>query len=153
MDYILLGRELDKEARNNGYTNCPDELIQLIVDYTGNIKDKPTGFFLIQIHYNYDSYYHRFILENGYRKDKWEFLGNRSTFSTPIYFCAVCNRKYTNKGKNHRKTPKHIRNLGLDIYHDWGEIYQENHIKGISKNYRRNIKFNPEKLHFREMWD
>ena len=150
MDYILLGRSLDKESRENGYPNCPDDIIQLILNYTGDIRQTGTGFFLIQPNYSYDSYFVDY--KNNRKMTICKRKPRRTTYTDPYYFCSVCNRRYVGKGKGHMKTDKHIRNLGLNVYHDLPDLDVEVLVKN-SGQYRQNLSINKDKLYIREMWD
>ena len=147
MNYILLGRELDSEARKSGYPNCPDELIELVIGYVGNITAKSSCFYRIETQFLYDKTWIKYndkkptklINQIGYRNE---------------YYCGCCNRFYSGlqSKKGHSKSGIHNRNLPNG---DLGKLTRGNIIKKLMDYYRnsliKNIRI--KKIVYREIWD
>ena len=116
MTFITLGRELDRQARNAGYINMPDDITNIILAFTGDMRYKPTFLYRIEVKFNFDSYYQRYV--NG---DYVNTLRNRNrTGYAYFHYCSACCRFYVGH-KSHLTRGKHIDNVrngndkGVDI--------------------------------------
>jgi len=107
MNYLQLGRELDRMAREDGeYIDCPDDILKLVIEYTGQIDRKPTFLYKITTRFNYDRTRYR-ILSNRYEN---KIVLRNASGCMDNYYCSCCDRFY--KGwSSHLKTDKHIRNM------------------------------------------
>ena len=147
MNYILLARELDNEARKSGYPNCPDDVIKEVLSFIGNIKSKSTCFYRIETRFIYDKTWIKFnektetklINQTGYRNE---------------YYCGCCHRFYSSaqSKKNHLKSKLHDKKF---LIGDLGKMNRGEIIKRLMDYYRtsliKNIRI--KKVKYYEMWD
>ena len=137
MNYILLGRQLDKYARLDGYQDMPDVIINEILEYTGKIEYKPTFIYLISIRFNYDRFSWRYNEETDSSKLEIAIGGKNRRGKYETYYCSCCDRFYQSV-KSHFKTQKHPNN---HIKH--GDILKEiDYINILSTAYNNSRRTN-----------
>ena len=101
MDYIVLGRQLDTLAKNDHHKESPDDVLKLILKYTGDIHMKSTNIFSIVINFRY-----QWSLIN------YDENGNPSVSSTNktgvkhSYCCETCGSIF-NDPKSHYRSKSH----------------------------------------------
>ncbi len=138
MNYIQLSRELDKHCKDTDTGYMPDDVLKLILGYTGHISNRPTYFYKLSVRYKYKN-----------RKDKWE----RHFFEYPLYYCSCCNGKQKLfKSNNHIYTNRHRRNMKKNG--DLGnEITNSDVYKYINGYYRYKLYIKDVEIYrMRDVW-
>ncbi len=145
MKYLFLSRVLDNEARENGYGNCPDDIMNLILNLTGDINEYSTCFYKVTIDYRYKYKLSDRIVEN--KIEQYNRNHNNSTMSNDEYrklihnpyskvrtstktlnYCGCCNRFYIST-KSHITRDIHLRN-----FHNQGDrLTNPDYIKSLKK--------------------
>ena len=137
MNYILLGRQLDRYAIEDGYTCMPDDIINNILNYTGKIEYKPTFIYLVSIRFNYDRYSWKSNTETESGKYEVSIGGNNRRGRYETYYCSCCDRFYQNI-KPHFKTQKHPNN-----YEKYGDkLITIDYIKILTDTYNTSRRTN-----------
>ena len=118
MDIVKLVRMFDSEAINDGYHNFPDDLISIILDYTGNLLVKPKNIYEIIFKYTYHRYVEDYRLVEG------------KTRYARVYYCDDCRKFFKNCPKNHDKGKMHKKNhkpllSNKQVYRDLWIWYQK----------------------------
>ena len=141
--YQTVSRTFDNIAKEDGYTNCPDELLSLIFDYTGKIQTKPSCFYQVKVEFEYRSRYNqkrldveiKDMIDNLYPKamiDKKRlnpYSNWRKTYRW-LKYCACCDRFY-------KSIDSHIiREIHHRNYHTKGDLLKEPDFrKGILRDF------------------
>ncbi len=144
--YQTISRTFDKIAKEDGYTNAPDDILSLIFDYTGKIQTKPTCFYQVEVRYDIQSKVHqnridsevKDMIENLYpkamiEKKKLNPYGKWRSSRKWLKYCGCCNRFYKNID-SHIYREIHRRN-----YHTKGDLLLSPDVnKRILKEYNDN---------------
>ena len=151
MNYIQIGRSLDTLARTtDGYQDTPDDILKLILDYTGRIDYKPTFLYRVEIKFRYDSY-RRLWTPN--RDDfKWTINKKDKIGYAYFHYCSACCRFYAGH-KTHLTRDKHIDNVrnGGDKGKDIKEGLKKKLIDKYKNNrFTRNVKM--ESYYMKDVW-
>lgn len=129
--YLQLSRTLDQQSRENGYQHCPDDILNLILDYTDDINKHSTGFYQVKVSYtmrsktndyrcikdirNIDARVDINDEERAKLKREVGLWGKNTNTYSWLKYCGCCNRFYK-EIKNHIKRDIHLRN-----YHNTGD--------------------------------
>ena len=155
MDFIYLGRSLDKLAKSEQYNESPDDVTKLILGFTGNIKSKSTMMFKISFQFTYDHYERRWggSIDNVTYTDTLErrnCLGYRD-----FVYCACCQRTYAGEGSvnNHLSTILHKGNLTKDTSFSNTKVIRAFFVKSVKRDYRKNCKLNKKGVYVKEIWN
>ena len=123
MDYIKIGRALDHMSRNKYNEYCPDEIINEIFNYTGDIKEMDSN--IVKF---------RFTLNVKYNRE--DFIDNAYTYT--IYYCECCREEYQRDTiRQHFRTKKHKNNMNKNrknIKKVYNRIINS-YVKDIKKEY------------------
>ena len=99
MNYITLARQLDILAKDTKqYNTCPDDIMNLVLEYTGDIKKESTRIYRIEIEFSYDKLNRN---NGGLTKDKIGYFYK--------FYCSCCDKFYDKGGyvgHLHRKIHK-----------------------------------------------
>ena len=87
MEYVSLCQTLDRVARTGGYDCCPNDILESIIKYTGNIKQKASHVYKIEFQYN-------IVNERSTGAIYWK----EEHFS---YWCSKCDKCLVAQWKKH----------------------------------------------------
>ncbi len=108
MNYIQIGRQLDTLARTDGYMTCPDDILNLILDFTGRMDYKPTFLYRVEIKFRYDKY--RYTYDRNTQISSFVLVMKDKLGYCYFHYCSACCRFYANH-KSHLGRDKHIHNV------------------------------------------